>query len=186
MRFGFWKRSQKKHPFDASLILDNPDIKIVEARYNEKPVFFGVGISKQREKGVAAGVGPEGVEGKYAIQKELQWKMFYNKDNMPTGFIPIEKLEEWMKGTTAVVSGSMSVYGMSSQNPKPVEKEEYDKALNRISESAAEKRIQEIKEEVERVLYRLGKIETGEIDDIQAEDDALERKSKEQKKDVDT
>lgn len=176
MRFRFWKKHQKKNPFDASLILDNPDIKIVEARYNEKPVFFGVGTSKQRENEIAASVGTEGTGGKYAIQKELEWRMYYNKNNMPTGFIPIEKLEDWMKGTTAVVSGSISAYGTTSQNFKPVQNEDYEKALNLVSDRAAEERIQEIREEVEKVLDRLGQITAED------EDSHKEKKPKEQEK----
>jgi hypothetical protein len=49
---GILRKDKPKNPFEASMILDNPDIKIVEARYDNVPFFFGVGKPVQREKRV--------------------------------------------------------------------------------------------------------------------------------------
>lgn len=110
MRLKFWKRKQKKNPFEASLILDNPDVKVVEARYKKKPFFIGVGISQQRDvKGVGE-VGSKGLKGEYRTQKDLMWHLLYNPNVLPNGFMPMEKLKDWMASTVSAVSGSMSVY----------------------------------------------------------------------------
>lgn len=57
--------------------IDNPDIKVVEARYNEEPFFIGIGVSEQREKRVAGEVGlPKFGKGEYRTQKDLKWQLF--------------------------------------------------------------------------------------------------------------
>lgn len=99
------------------MILDNPDIKIVEARYDNVPFFFGVGKSVQREKKVAGEVDVSklGGKGEYQTQKNLEWQIYMNPGALPKGFMPEEKLRDWMAGTVSAVSGSMDVYNPSTK-----------------------------------------------------------------------
>ena len=66
-----FKRKKKKNPFEASMPLDKPEVKIVEARYNEKPFIVAFGVAKKRDVKGAGGVGTEGVKGEYQSQKDL-------------------------------------------------------------------------------------------------------------------
>jgi len=109
-----FKRKKKKNPFEASMLIDKPEFKMIEARYNENPFFFAVGTAKQREVKGAGGVGTEGVKGEYQSQKDLEWRIFYNMNALPNGFMPEEKLKEWMAGTVAVTSGSIDVFEPST------------------------------------------------------------------------
>ena len=104
------KRKKKKNPFEASMPLDKPEVKMIEARYNEKPFLVAFGLAKQRDVKGAGGVGAEGVKGEYESQKELDWQVLYNLKSLPEGFIPKEKLKDWMAGTVAVTSGSIAVF----------------------------------------------------------------------------
>lgn len=106
---------KKKSAIDATMIINNPDIKIVEARYHEEPFFIGVGISKQRELKVAGEVGTQGGKGEYHTQKDLDWHLIYNPKTLPDGFIPFDKLKDFMAGTVSVASGSSTVYSAGTK-----------------------------------------------------------------------
>ncbi len=72
--------------------IDNPDIKLVEARYKGKPFFLAVGVSKQREvKGSGQLSMNEGVKGGYQTQKDLDWEVHYNMGALPSGFMSAQK-----------------------------------------------------------------------------------------------
>ena len=45
--------------------IDKPEVKMVEARYNEKPFLVAFGVAKQRDVKGAGGVGKEEVKGEY-------------------------------------------------------------------------------------------------------------------------
>lgn len=100
-----FKRKKRKNPFEASMPLDKPEVKVVEARYEGKPFLVAFGKVKQREVKGAGGVGTEGVKGEYESQKDLDWQVLYNLNALPSGFIPEEKLKDWMAGTVSVASG---------------------------------------------------------------------------------
>jgi len=105
-----FKKKKKKNPFEASMLLDKPEVKMVEGRYNKKPFLVAFGVAKQRDVKGAGGVGTEGVKGEYQSQKDLDWQVLYNLKALPEGFIPEEKLRSWMAGTVAVTSGSIDVF----------------------------------------------------------------------------
>jgi len=129
-------KPKKKNPFEASMPIDNPDVKVVTATFNEKPFFFGVGTSKQREvKGSGQAGFKEGVKGEYQSQKDLDWQLFYNLGALPSGFVPAEKLKDFMAGTVAVTAGNASVY-----SPQTTFEETNSKRLTEI-----EKDIREVK-----------------------------------------
>lgn len=103
------KKKEKESPFDASMPIDNPDIKVVEGRYKGKPFVIGVGVSTQREtKGVGEISIPTGGKVGYATQKDLQWQLFYNMGALPSGFVPAEKVLGFMAGTVTLASGSFA------------------------------------------------------------------------------
>jgi hypothetical protein len=108
-----FKIKKKNNPFEASMPMDNPDIKIVEARFKGEPFFLGVGVSEQRElKGVAQ-VGTKGVKGQYQSQKDLKWRLYFNPDTLPKGFMSEDKLKDWMTSTVSAITGSADI---SSRN----------------------------------------------------------------------
>ncbi len=100
-----------KNPFEGSLIIDLPEIKVVEASFNKKPVLFAVGTLQRHgivlsEEGNAAVVGK-----KHAAV--LKWKIFYDSSVL-AGFIPIDRAEDFMAGAVAVSSGTASVYDVGT------------------------------------------------------------------------
>ena len=110
MRFSKWfKRRKKRNPFEASMPLDKPEVKMVEARYNEEPFLVAFGVAKQRDVKGTGGIGTEGVKGEYESQKDLNWRVWYNPKALPEGFMPEEKLKDWMAGTVSIVSGGATV-----------------------------------------------------------------------------
>jgi hypothetical protein len=100
---------KKKNPFEASMPIDNPDIKVVTASFQEKPFFIGIGTSKQRELSISGEGSMEKLAGKYQTQKELEWQFLYNPKVLPD-FMPMERLKNLMAGTVAVTSGSIDVF----------------------------------------------------------------------------
>jgi hypothetical protein len=105
------KTEKKKNPFEANLPIDNPDVKVVTASYKGNPFFFGVGTSAQRGvKGSGQAGLRDGIKGEYESQKDLNWQLFYNLGALPSGFVPSEKLKDFMAGTVTVTSGNASVY----------------------------------------------------------------------------
>jgi hypothetical protein len=126
-------KEKKKNTFEASMIFDNPDIKIVTASYKKQPFFIGVGLSKQREvKGSGQAGLTEGVKGEYKSQKDLNWELHYNFNALPSAFIPLEKAKGWMASTVAATSDNAAVF-----HPETTYKEtppvELRKAQNKLA-----------------------------------------------------
>ena len=96
-----------KNLLEASLIIDIPDIKVVEASFNEKLVLFAIGTLPRGEKIGLGKAGAEPVGEKYAT--EMEWKIFYDSTVFPA-FIPVDKAKVFMAGAVAVSSGTASVY----------------------------------------------------------------------------
>jgi hypothetical protein len=81
----FWQKRTKRNSFEASMPVDNPDIKIVEAKLDKKLVFLAVGTSKQRELCISGKGSTDSVGAKYETQKEIEWKILINRENL-SGF----------------------------------------------------------------------------------------------------
>ena len=96
-----------KNLFEGSLIIDTPDIKVVEASFNNKLVLFAVGTLPRRETVVSGEKSAPAIEEKH--KTDLEWRIFYDSTALPD-FIPIDKARDFMAGTVAVPSGSASVY----------------------------------------------------------------------------
>ncbi len=97
-----------KNPFEGSLIVDIPEIKVVEASFNNKLALFAVGILGKNEQTVSSGVEAEEIQTKYEI--DMYWKIFYDPTALPKS-IPLGKAKDFMAGAVALISGSSSVYG---------------------------------------------------------------------------
>ena len=106
---GIWDKNKKreKSPFEASLVLDTDEVKIVEAQYGDKPIFIGFGVAKKQSKGAKAegSLMPLSVGGSQQYEREYDWRLFYNPNNMP-GFLPTDKVESLVSGAVALTSGS--------------------------------------------------------------------------------
>ena len=97
--------------FEGSLIIDIPDIKVVEASFNKKLALFAVGTMPRR-KTVVSGEGSPATMGE-KCGTDLEWRIFYDSTVLPD-FIPIDKAKDFMAGTVAVSSGTTSVYNTST------------------------------------------------------------------------
>ena len=116
MRFRSSKKKKGKNPFEASMIIEDSDVKVVTASYKTEPFFVGIGVSKQRAvKGSGQANLSDGVKGEYQTQKDLDWKLLYNPNALPNGFIPMDKTRELIAGTVAATSGSVAVFDSSTQ-----------------------------------------------------------------------
>jgi hypothetical protein len=67
---------KRKSFFEGSLIIDVPDVKVVEASFNEKLVPFGVGTLPRRETIVSGEGSAAAIEDKYGT--DLEWRIFYD------------------------------------------------------------------------------------------------------------
>jgi hypothetical protein len=97
-----------KNLFEGSLIIDIPDIKVVEASFNKKLVFFAIGTLPQRKTVVSGEESAAAIGGKDGAF--LEWRVFYDSTVLPD-FISVDKAKNFMAGTVAVSSGTASVYG---------------------------------------------------------------------------
>jgi len=104
------KRKKKKNPIEASMPIDKPEVKMVEASYNKNPFFIGIGLAKKRDVKGTGEFGRKGIKGEYESQKDLEWQILYNQNALPSGFMPEERLQNWIGGTVALTSGSIEVY----------------------------------------------------------------------------
>lgn len=129
----FFRRRKRKNPFEGSLIIDNPDIKVVEAKYNKKPFLFAVGTSKQRELKISGKGNAEGMGAKYQTQKDLDWQVLYNPKVLPE-FIPIEKAKNLMAGTVAVTSGSIDVFSPDTKYREDIDLDRFERIEHDRSE----------------------------------------------------
>ena len=101
-----------KNLFEGSLIVDIPEIKVVEASFNKKLVLFAIGSSRRREKAVSGEGLAEEIETKYRC--DLEWKIFYDPTALPN-FIAVDKAMDLMAGTVAISSGNASVYDIGTK-----------------------------------------------------------------------
>jgi len=80
-----WQKRTKRNSFEASMPVDNPDIKIVEAKLDKKLVFLAVGTSRQRELSISGKGATDSLGAKYETLKEIEWKILINRENL-SGF----------------------------------------------------------------------------------------------------
>ncbi len=84
------------HALDASLLLNDADLKYGETRYNGQPFYFSVGAAKQRETQNAGKVIlPMPIMGvvESDSKREWEWSHFINLKALPEGFMPVENVK---------------------------------------------------------------------------------------------
>ncbi|HVP16465.1 MAG TPA: hypothetical protein VMT42_03775 [candidate division Zixibacteria bacterium] len=96
-----------KNLFEGSLIIDIPDIKVVEVSFNKKLVLFAVGTLPRRETVASDEASATAIGEKNGT--DLEWRIFYDSTALPD-FISIDKAKDFMAGAVAVSSGTASVY----------------------------------------------------------------------------
>ena len=99
-----WKN---KKILEASLTVDIADIKVVEAKFDEKLAFIAVATKLKIE------FIPDH-EKKDESRTDLEWRIFYDPTTIPDN-MPLEKAKTLMSGIVALCSGSTSVYSASSK-----------------------------------------------------------------------
>ena len=102
-----WGRG--KNCFEGSLIIDTPDIKVVEGSLDKNLVFVAVGTARQPEAALQEEKGAKGFGEKYGTRKDLEWKVFYDPDALSDS-VPVDKAKDLIAGVVAVSSGSASAY----------------------------------------------------------------------------
>jgi hypothetical protein len=74
-----------KNRFEGSLIIDIPDIKVVEASFNKKLVLFAVGTLPRREAVVSGEGSAAAIEEKYGTR--LEWRYFTIQPLSPISYL---------------------------------------------------------------------------------------------------
>ena len=101
-----------KNLFEGSLIVDLPEIKVIEASFNKELVFLALGTTQSNEKAI---LGEENREGKVAKNRcILDWKIFYDQTAIPP-FITVDQVKALIDGVVAVISGNYSVYNANTK-----------------------------------------------------------------------
>ena len=95
-----------KNLFEGSLIIDIPEIKVVEASFDKKLLLFALGTMPKRDAAVSGERNDE-------YKGDLEWRIFYDPTVLPN-FMPADKAKELMHGAVAMSSGSASVYNTST------------------------------------------------------------------------
>jgi hypothetical protein len=95
-----------KNLFEGSLIIDIPEIKVVEASFDKKLLLFALGTMPKRDAVVSGERNDE-------YKGDLEWKIFYDTTALPN-FMPADKAKEFMAGAVAMSSGNATVYNTST------------------------------------------------------------------------
>ncbi len=107
-----WGKGQSL--FEGSLTIDIPDVKVVEATFNNQTVFLAIGTSQQEETTLSTEENNENIRTRYEPQKNLQWKIFYDSNALPNS-MPVDKVKDLFAGTVAAVAGTPSVYSTNTK-----------------------------------------------------------------------
>jgi len=96
---------RKPKIFEASKILDNPDIKMIEVRHQGRHFFLTVGRAKHHSEDIAASVAAAQARVDDKIEKELEWNFLFAPSNIP-GFMQIDEFKNLAALMTSVSLGS--------------------------------------------------------------------------------
>lgn len=114
-----FKRAQRPI-LESRLVLNDPDIKVVETKIGGQLAWWGFGCSRKTDTEVSAAgsFGPQGigVEGTAARGRKLEWKFFYDREKM-TRFASEGQLETTFATSATFVSGSQ--VGRTEIEPLP-------------------------------------------------------------------
>jgi hypothetical protein len=90
---------------ESSLLIDAADMKVVQASYDNKPLFFAVGTPRETENFSAL----EDGETETDKARNLKWKIFYDTTILPQ-LMPPEKVKNLMLGIVSASAKTTSVY----------------------------------------------------------------------------
>jgi hypothetical protein len=109
-----WLRgwSKGKNPLEGSLIIDIPDVKVVEASFDDKLVLVAIGKLLQSERVVSTEANATVNDEKHGT--DLEWRIFYDSTVFP-GFMLNEKAMDFLRETVALLSGNASVYNTGTK-----------------------------------------------------------------------
>ena len=100
-----------KNLFESCLLIDMPDIKVVEASFNKRLFFFAVGTTQENETPFSP---VDNDKGKAVESKtDLKWKIFYDSSALPQS-MAIGKAKDLMLGIVSASTGNTSVYNPST------------------------------------------------------------------------
>jgi hypothetical protein len=93
--------------FEATKTLDNPDIQMIEVRYQRQLFFLAVGRAKHRPKDIATEASVEATQAKddSKIEEALEWNFLFTPSNIP-GFMQIDEFKNLAALMTSVSFGS--------------------------------------------------------------------------------
>lgn len=73
-----------------------------------------------------------GIKGEYETQKDLNWQLFYNLDALPKGFVPAEKLKDFMASAVTFSSGNASVYSPQTNYQEVLDPRDLEKLERKV------------------------------------------------------
>ncbi len=129
---------------EARLLIDIPDIRVVESSYDRKLLFIGIGTVQKPESGPSTQT-----DGKYDERKskDLEWRIFYDSTVIPQS-MSMDCANNLMAGIISALAESESVFhpstvyissGRSSKGNAPLLLD-YEMA-KKIEEAKTERRI---------------------------------------------
>ena len=102
-----------KNPLKGSLIIDIPDIKVVEAIFNNKIVLLAIGTLQRHGTNLSIKENSGEIQGSLGTQKDLKWEIFYDPTALHN-LVPNDKSRDFMAGLVSIVSGTPSVFNTST------------------------------------------------------------------------
>jgi hypothetical protein len=102
-------RFRKKRGLDANLVLDNPDIKIVQAKIDGEVAWFGYGTARRSETVIGGKVslepGGPGISAGGGRERELDWFFFYNPKQMGN-YVTQDQIQNALAVNVTTVTGN--------------------------------------------------------------------------------
>jgi hypothetical protein len=100
-----------KNLLEARLLIDIPDIQVVEASFNKRLLFFAIGTLKKDGSSISLEESDKGNQGE--LVRVLEWKVYYDSTSLPKS-MPIDKAKNLMDGIISASAGSASVYNLNT------------------------------------------------------------------------
>ena len=100
-----------KNLLEACLLIDIPEIQVVEASFNRKLLFFAVGTLKKDDTSSSLEQSDKGNDEK--SKRDLEWKIFYDSTALPQS-MQLDNAKKLMDGIISASAGSASVYNLNT------------------------------------------------------------------------
>ncbi len=96
-----------KNFLEARLLIETPDIQVVEASFDKRLLFFAVGTPKKNEKAFSLPGSDKGNDDDSI--RAIEWKVFYDTTVFPKS-MQINQTKHLMNAIILACSGKASVY----------------------------------------------------------------------------